>query len=322
MEMNGAEYLICNCIEEHRKKVLLLYDNTSEDLIHIFHSALLKHGKKAEAIKLEVADCHGIEPPKNAEDSMMQSEAIICLTQYSLAHTHARKKTEQRGIVFLSMPDFTIDLLNSPAVFANYHSIMPLVKKYSDLLSGGRKIEVETCKGTKVCFDIENRLGNCCPGMTNATYLLGSPPDIEANIAPIENKTNGVVVVDGSITDRRIGLLNEPVVLTIDNGRVCNIVSENKELEDTVRKIFLDVNGQNAYVVGEFGIGFNNYAKLCGNMLIDEGSRGSIHLGIGSNWTIGGKNKVPFHLDFVLKEPTVRIDDKIVIDQGTLVYEI
>ena len=28
---------------------------------------------------------------------------------------------------------------------------------------------------------------------------LGSPPDIEANICPIESSTNGQVIIDGSI---------------------------------------------------------------------------------------------------------------------------
>ena len=73
-------------------------------------------------------------------------------------------------------------------------------------------------------------------------------------------------------------------------------------------------------MIGELGIGFNDEAALCGNMLIDEGALGCIHLGIGANWTIGGNNKIDFHLDFVMRDATVLFDNKIVIERGKLLY--
>ena len=33
-----------------------------------------------------------------------------------------------------------------------------------------------------------------------------------------------------------------------------------------------------------------------------------VHFGFGSNITVGGKNDVPFHLDFVIKKPDLFID--------------
>ena len=85
-------------------------------------------------------------------------------------------------------------------------------------------------------------------------------------------------------------------------------------------KIFSEAGGTKASTVGEFGIGFNDRAKICGNMLIDEGAGGCIHFGMGSNWTIGGENRVDFHLDFVVKEATVAVDGKEIIREGRLIY--
>jgi len=51
-------------------------------------------------------------------------------------------------------------------------------------------------------------------------------------------------------------------------------------------------------------------------MLPDEGCLGTVHIGIGSNATIGGENNVPFHLDHVLKEPNITIDDEIIMYDG------
>lgn len=321
MKNKAAEYLVANCIDSYRKDVLLIYDDTTEDITDLFYAALLNHGKNVKVVKLDVAHCHGEEPPWGIAERMVESEAIMCLTRYSLAHTEARKKAEKKGITFLSMPEYCDNLLYNQSIFADYHSKLAQVKEYADLLTKGEKVVIETESGTCLSLDIQNRAGNCCPGMTTKEFLLGSPPDIEANIAPVENKTNGRLIVDGSITDHRIGLLKEPVVLNIEGGFIQDITSSDKKTEKMVNHIFSDIHSSNAYVVGEFGIGFNDCAQLCGNMLVDEGAKGCVHFGMGSNWTIGGKNKVNFHLDFVLKNATVIIDDKIVIDKGELMYD-
>ena len=58
------------------------------------------------------------------------------------------------------------------------------------------------------------------------------------------------------------------------------------------------------------GVGFNNQAKICGKMLIDEGSFGTFHCGFGSNSTIGGINEINFHLDFVFYCNEIQIDNE------------
>ena len=51
-------------------------------------------------------------------------------------------------------------------------------------------------------------------------------------------------------------------------------------------------------------------------MLEDEGCAGTIHLGFGSNATIGGRNEVAFHLDFVVRRPSVWIDARAAVDRA------
>ena len=72
-------------------------------------------------------------------------------------------------------------------------------------------------------LDIRGRVGNCCPGFVCKPGDLGSPPDIESNISPIEFKSNGKIVVDGSIPHPSIGLLRENVMLKIENGCIKSI---------------------------------------------------------------------------------------------------
>ena len=47
-------------------------------------------------------------------------------------------------------------------------------------------------------------------------------------------------------------------------------------------------------------------------MLIDEGVLGTFHCGFGSNITIGGLNKINFHLDFVSYQDNLIIDGETI----------
>jgi leucyl aminopeptidase (aminopeptidase T) len=113
--------------------------------------------------------------------------------------------------------------------------------------------------------------------------------------------------------------LNDDVTLFVEDGKVVDIKSKNKDYVDILNTMFSNVGSIEAYNIAEFGIGLNEMCSLTGNMLTDEGSYGTIHFGIGSNATIGGKSNVGFHLDFVIRNPTVIIDDLTLINEGDLV---
>jgi leucyl aminopeptidase (aminopeptidase T) len=51
-------------------------------------------------------------------------------------------------------------------------------------------------------------------------------------------------------------------------------------------------------------------------MLTDEGALGCVHFGLGSNYTVGGLNKVDFHLDFVFRDASLSVDGKQLINLG------
>jgi leucyl aminopeptidase (aminopeptidase T) len=82
--------------------------------------------------------------------------------------------------------------------------------------------------------------------------------------------------------------------------------------------VFASAGELRARVVAEIGVGLNPAAELCGAMLEDEGCAGTVHVGIGANAAIGGANAVPFHLDVVLRAPTLLVDDAPVVQAGVL----
>ena len=74
-------------------------------------------------------------------------------------------------------------------------------------------------------------------------------------------------------------------------------------------------NDPNVYNIAELGIGLNPMCRMCGIMLEDEGVQGTAHIGIGTSITLGGTRKTPIHYDLIMWNPTVTVDNKIIIDR-------
>jgi len=50
--------------------------------------------------------------------------------------------------------------------------------------------------------------------------------------------------------------------------------------------------------------------------MTDEKVLGTVHIALGRNQMWGGNNAAPTHLDGVIRQPTVRIDGELLIDDG------
>ena len=128
-----------------------------------------------------------------------------------------------------------------------------------------------------------------------------------------------MLVVDGSIPFEGFGMLRDPVKMKINAGKVVDI-SGNGITPRKLEKLFDGHGSEKTRILAEVGIGLNPFAKLSGVMLTDEGSLGTMHMGFGSNYTVGGLNDVSFHVDFVFKNPSLFIDDKMMIQNGMLMF--
>lgn len=312
----GLEILINTCGQVKKgEKVLILADESTNELSNF----LLDVAKKVTPnIKLMLAPkekMHGIEPPEIIAEEMLKSDVVFGITTFSLAHTKARSNASKNGTRYLSLPDYNENLLSRNSLKVNFFEQAKLAKRLKNLLDKSQTIKVLTNKGTDITLDITGRTANYCPGFCDKPGMLGSPPDIETNISPIENKSNGIIVVDGSIPCKELGLINEKIKLVLENGIIKKIDTYTKQ-----GRILKNIFGQDqkTKVLAEFGIGMNPKAELCGIMLEDEGCLGTVHFGFGSNSMIGGKNHVNFHLDLVICKPTIFFDKIKVMEEGVL----
>lgn len=297
--------------------VLVIADDATADIAQLFFDRARAITPKVEICRIPEANMHGAEPALEIAAAMEKADLIVGLTTMSLAHTEARYRATKHGARYLSMPDYSWELLVDPSLMVDFRAAEAEVRTIADRLSDGAEVRITSAAGTDMTIDITGRQGNACPGSVLEPGSLGSPPDIEANVAPIETGSDGIVVVDGSIPCREIGLLPAPITLIVENGLITSFRGET-ETVDLLNRMF-DTVGSSARVLAECGIGMNRAAKLQGKMLTDEGAFGCVHFGFGSNATIGGLNRVSFHLDFVFRDVNLWVDGVPLIEQGNIV---
>lgn len=313
---NSINNLLFNCGNLNAQdRVLILCDSSTRPLAEAFALRAQGTNPATELMEIPALPNHGAEPPGYAAEAMCRSTLILSLCRFSLAHSQARLDAAHTGARFLSLPLYDWKLLDDDCLRIDYSAQAGRVRRFADALTRGHEVHVTTAAGTNIRLGIVGRKGNYCPGFVKAAGDLGSPPDIEANVSPIEDSAEGIVVVDGSITLPDFGLLQAPVELEVRSGRVVTFRSANATYVNRLNALFGELDSPRR-IVAECGVGLNPAAKLTGSMLTDEGSLGCVHFGLGANHTMGGLNRVDFHLDFVFKEASLAVDGQQLLDSG------
>lgn len=195
---------------------------------------------------------------------------------------------------------------------ADYSRIERLTRKVGRMLNAAKRARVASEAGTELELDLRGR--KCCldTGMVRQEGGFSNLPAGEAYIAPVEPRSRGAVVVDGSFAP--IGAMVRPVTVEVNAGRITR-VKGNRQMAAIFSRY-----GMRERVLCEFGIGTNYKAEITGNVLEDEKALGTIHVAFGNNLAFGGQNKACIHLDAVIRKPSVWLDGKLVIRKGKFLF--
>ncbi|ESU33284.1 leucyl aminopeptidase [Bacillus sp. 17376] len=294
---------------EGKEAFVVVTDDVKKELAESLYEAGKRLGAEAMLMVMSERERSGQEPPAPVASAMMQADVVVCITEHSLTHTQARKKAAAAGARIATMPGITEDMFLEGAISADYSKVKDLTESVTELLTAGKTVRIEK-DGYVLSFSIAGR--NAIP--STGLYLIpgesGNLPSGEAYIAPVEGTASGRILIDGSVAG--IGRLDSPLLLTIENGR---IVEAKGEAGAKLLEILGDGDGR---LLGEFGIGTNDKARITGVVLEDEKVYGTIHVAFGSNNTFGGTLSAGVHIDGVVKKPNIYIDDQMIMENGEL----
>lgn len=300
------------------EKVLILTDTGIEESIA---EALAAAAKAAEAEVTVMITSPGKKPGEEPNPlvaaAMSAADVIISPTTRTIYHTDAATRALENGGRIVTLTEITEKILISGGIEADFVGLQPRVAYAKELFEKGGKVHVTTEAGTDLTLDMTGRFCTACTGLCEPGQKIGIP-ELEVFVAPLEGTTNGTLVVDACSSG--IGLMENPMVLKIENGKVVSI--EGGKEADRLKSILKDSGDENSYNIAEFAIGLNDRAKVIGDIIEDEGVYGTGHFAVGNNVHFGGVNYAPIHLDMVYFYPTIEIDGKTIMEKGVLVGEV
>ncbi|QRG67496.1 aminopeptidase [Brevibacillus choshinensis] len=305
-----SKRILTSCMDlKAGESFLVVADDVKRELGEALWEAGRQLGAESVYLVMQEREKSGQEPPAFVAEAMKHADVVVCVTEHSLTHTKARKEAAANGTRLATMPGITEDMFLEGAIAADYSQVKILTEKVTDLLTAASTVRIEK-DGKSLQFSIANRPGVPSTGMYVNPGESGNLPSGEAYIAPVEGSAEGQILVDGSISG--IGKVDSPLLLTVEKGRIT-------KTEGTTGERLLQILGdQDGRMLGEFGIGTNDKARITGVVLEDEKVYGTIHVAFGSNNTFGGTIVAGVHIDLVVKEPDVYLDDRLIMKKGQL----
>lgn len=312
--MNAAKVAVEQCLNIKKdERVLVVIDTPQKEIGNALAEASRGTGAETMLIEMSPRDNHGQEPPSAIAAAMLEVDVVVMPTTKSLSHTNARRNANKAGARIASMPLITVELMTR-TLGGDYSKMAKKCITYASLLKDAKEVHITNPNGTDLTMTLVGREIHVDNGIIHKSGDIGNLPAGEVYAAPLEGTTKGTLVIDGSMAG--IGLLSEPLRMKVENGYVKEIQGKDA----AALKNILDKNGQNAYNIGELGLGMNERATVTGNVLEDEKILGTVHIALGDNTSMGGIVAVPSHLDGVILSPTVIVDGKTILANGKLLF--
>ena len=321
-------------------RVLILSDTAHDPRVwQVVQSILLELGADTTVALFERRPADYYDPPSAVCDAMMASDFNVLLASTGMLHSPANFRAMAAGIPAICMDGgMQLEWFQSGGVTEDMKQVM--VRKHyvaKDLFGpNAQECRVTSRYGTDFTYSVKGRItqpplptdafdpykivnfakDENRPGNNLLYYLF---PTGEFNVAQVEGSANGRLVID--LTMHHIGRLWTPIELIVEQGRVVRIEGG---ADARILRDYLTVHGDdNAYMCpAEASIGINAKAIVRGIQREDKNIMGTMHFGLGTNVDVGGSVISKIHMDGVILEPTLYVDDAKRIDNGRILVPI
>lgn len=276
-------------------------------------SAARSMDAEATLLVMPRLDSHGNEPNRVVTAAMKEADVAFTATTHAITHTRARLAASEAGTRIAVLRGVTEEMMISGGLNTDFEELRATTEAVRDVLDAASTAHVTSPAGTDITMDLEGRNAFSLDGYFHEEHGFATLPPGEAPTSPAEGSAEGTVVIDYSMDN--IGELDDPISLTFEDGAVTAVEGGSEAAE--LRRV-IDTADDNAGNLAEFAIGTNPDARLIGNLAEDKKRLGTVHFAIGDNESLGGSVQSDIHLDGLVLNPTVRLDDQVVVASGEL----
>ena len=205
-------------------------------------------------------------------------------------------------------------------VNVDYTQLEATGKKVQDILSGGKEIQLTNPNGTDLKVRIENRPVIVSDGVLSDEdvkkgYAASQAflPAGEAYLTPVAGTAEGKIVVDHQFFE---GKDITGLTLNFKAGKLTSMTAKSN-LEPLKEYYDAAETGKEEFSFIDLGLNPNVQLKQ-GSKLVAWMPAGMVTIGVGNNVWAGGENKTPFSMSSFLPGSTLKVDGKVLIENGIL----
>ena len=313
--MTGARKLVGQCTSvKSGENVLIVADRGMTPIAEAISIAARERGAEPVIAVIDQRASDSTEPPRPVAEAMKASDVVFSAVGISITHTRAVKDAVAAGSRAIVLTAVSEEMMVHGGLEADFDQVKVTCRAVGARMARARDVRITSDLGTDLSFRVEGRRVNVMPCVV-APGEFSPAPTAEVNFSPIEGTANGMIVADASIPYLGIGLLKAPVRFTVRDGFIVEIEGGDPEQVATLKAAWEKQADPNVYNVAEMGIGMNPKCRFTGIMLEDEGVLGSIHIGTGTNITLGGTVKAKSHYDLIMAKPTLFLDGEVLIER-------
>jgi leucyl aminopeptidase (aminopeptidase T) len=306
----GAAQVIRQCLNLQPGERLLVVADTTRDTVGVaLFEAATEAGADPVLALLNPRPRPHAEPPPHLARMMEEADAILLATEKSMTHTKARRDANRAGARVLSMPGVTEDMLSDGALTADHLQMHQVMRKLERRVRQAKVMRVASGGGTDLVLEVRGRAwitedtGSCRRRGQVATLPAG-----ELFVVPVEGKAEGRLVIDVTFQEP----LGTPATVKLEHGIATRVVGATAAVAE------MNQGGKEGRVLGKVGFGINPKARTGGAPVEAEKAEGVANFAFGDNVAFGGRNRCGVRVQALVREPTVEIDGKVLIERGKL----
>jgi leucyl aminopeptidase (aminopeptidase T) len=323
----GVKQAVENCLKVKAGESVVII--TDEETIEIGKAIKATIEEITVDVKFFVMEDFGERPidyPKAIDDAIKEADVSIYAAQGAEGELQTFRMKMLRAIEanpklrHAHMIGITPEIMED-GMCSDYKEIQRVSRLVYEKVRNASKIRVVSEKGNDFVAEFSPQLkwiisdGNITPG-----HWMNLP-DGEVFTSPVN--VSGKIVIDGCLgdffTDKYGSLEKTPVIIEVENSRAIkeSVRCDNEQLRNELTKYLFEID-ENSNRIGEFAIGTNTgLTKLIYNLLQDEKFPG-VHIAFGS--PLPAKTSAKWdskaHVDGVIKNPTIYVDDEVLMDKG------
>jgi leucyl aminopeptidase (aminopeptidase T) len=268
-------------------------------------------------VTMPAREMGGEEPPASVAAAMREADCIVVQTSHSMTHTNAEREALRAGARVCNIREVDEEMMVRGGMTADYEEVDRITRRGVALLAAATRARVTTPEGTDLTMDLAGRPAFGLSGFARERGTFSGLPDGEAAIAPLEGRTQGVLV--GPYLIEKIGQVTEPFRLEVQDGRITRV--EGGAQAQALAAILARKDPGARNFAAELALGTNPACRLVPKSREVKKRLGQAHVALGDNLSLAGTVDSAVHLDIVMLRPTVILDDdRLVLDGGEPVF--